>query len=116
MLVRAVLTYSVLAASLGANAWLLAERAGEGERTEQACKLASAEANVAVLQGRVGVLDWLVVQTAADQARTFQRLDRVLARSNARQQAWEAANVPKPDCGPGQAFIDATNATLGHEQ
>lgn len=116
MLIRAILTYSALAASLGANAWLLAERAGEGDRTEQACKLAAAEASVTALEGRTGVLEWLVQQTAADQERTFKRLNAVADRASARQERWDAANLPKPDCGPGQAYIDATNATLGHEQ
>ncbi len=116
MLVRAILTYIALAVSLAVNAWLLVERAGEAERTAQACKLAAAEASVTVLQGRVGVLDWLVQQTAADQERTFKRLNAVADRASARQERWDAANLPKPDCGPGQAYIDATNATLGHEQ
>lgn len=116
MLVRAIATYIALAVSLAANGWLLVERMGEAERTEQACKLASAEASVAVLQGRVGVLDWLVVQSAADQAATMRRLDAVADRAAQRSARWEQANVPEPKCGPGQAYVDATNASLGHEQ
>lgn len=116
MLIRAILTYVALAASLGANVWLIAERTGEDERTVQACKLASAEASVKALEGRVGVLDWLVVQAAADQAATFARLDAVAERARERDVQWLQADVPTPACGPGQAFIDAVNRTLGHEQ
>lgn len=116
MLMRAILTYIALAASLLANAWLLAGSMGEDERTTQTCNLRAAEASVKVLKDRVGVLDWLVLQTAADQAATFARLDAVAERARGRDVQWIEADVPTPACGPGQAFIDATNATLGHEQ
>jgi hypothetical protein len=116
MLVRAIITYIALALSLLANAWLVVGRMGEDERTTQTCNLRAAEASVEVLKNRVGVLDWLLVQTAADQAATLARLDAVAERARERDVRWLQADVPTPACGPGQAFIDATNATLGHGQ
>lgn len=116
MLVRAIVTYVALAVSLAANAWLIADRMGESKRTDSACALRAAEGSVQALQMRAGVLDWLVQQTAADQARTFARLDATMTRAAAREAQWQAADLPKPDCGPGQARVDATNAMLGHEQ
>lgn len=91
-----------------------AETSADAREAQVRADLSAADADM--LRTQIGLSALVTGWLAADRVEVMASLEAVAERARGRDVRWRDRDVPVPNCGPGQDFVDATNELIGGAQ